>query len=120
MTCQTRVQLGLRPVMTRGNDTNSHQHELRFKMAAARTAARRRKAILLILLLEEEEESHKLNRTKWVRSWIARREEKRCFHQVIAFYSNYCSSKLKIFSSFHDSVSVIVYLHDKVSLQCFF
>ena len=90
-------------------------------MAAARTATRRRKAILLILMLEEEEEeSHKLNRTKWIRSWIARREEKGCFHQVIAFYSNYFSSKLKIFSSFHESVSVIVYLHNKVSLQCFF
>ena len=110
MTCQMRVQLGLRPAMTSGNDTHSHQHELRFKMAAASIAARRRKAILLILMLEEEEEeSHKLNRTKWVRSWTASREEKGCFHQVIAFYSNYFSSKLKIFSSFHDEILLLPY-----------
>ena len=71
MTCQTRVQLVLRPAIPR-------QHES--KMAAARTATRRGiKGILLILMLDEVEESRERNRKKWVRSWIARRE-KGCFH----------------------------------------
>jgi hypothetical protein len=55
-------------------------------MAAARTAAtQHKKGILFILMLDEVEDSHERNRTKWVRSWIARREEKGCFHQVSTF-----------------------------------
>ena len=41
-------------------------------MVVARTTSRRRKAVLPILMFEGVDESHKSNRSKWVRSHIAR------------------------------------------------
>ena len=58
-------------------------------------ADQRRKAICTLLLLELDNELEEIDndntrdRTTWVKSWGARREEKGCFHQVKLQKYNY-------------------------------
>jgi hypothetical protein len=48
------------------------------------TKLRKKKAVAVLVLLEldKEREKKKQSRKVWVRPWIARREQKGCFHQV--------------------------------------
>ena len=72
------------------------------------TKVRKKKAVAILVLLEldKEQEKNEQLRKVWARPWIARREQKGCFHQVfIGFFT--------VYNSFLDLPNLLqVYFHN--------